>query len=295
MRRLQKSWAILLLIGAVCSLLSEIFIVLTMTQGAVEAGMNLPNILKAPQVLGARMEHLVSGIDGIQENAMNGRSVLDKAQSSGLDAGALLNGIAQGQEGAQSRDDRAKTGHIGSEIANQIVGGGSPGINQILEGLAEQNQVGAKNQSTLPAQDQVKEKAPPRGEDEANSQIGSGKGLPIQIEQTTVTEANGQQIKTEIVKEVGTSSAAATVQTPPERSLAEVQSTPLPSSMAELLTKGEPAPTPVAIAESLAQAKNSTTAAEAVKSTPNAHPAQSLAETSKVMVCTDIVLLLVGS
>jgi hypothetical protein len=278
MRRLQPSWAILLLIGAVCSLLSTTFIILIRAQGAVEAGMDLPNARNAPQDLGTRMEHLVSGIGGIQGSAMERRTVVDRAQSGGLDAGALLNSIAQGQEKGESGP---KTGNVGGDIANQIAGGGSPGIGQIIDGLTGQNQVGAKNQSTPPAQNQAKENAPPKGHDVANAQNGGGQGLAIQIEQTTVTEANGQQMKTEIVKEVGTPS------------IAEVQSTPAPSSMAQELTKGKPAATPAAVAESLAQAKNSTTAVEAVKPTPNAHATQSLAETSKVAVCTDTVMLFI--
>jgi hypothetical protein len=278
MRRLQPSWAILLLIGAVCSLLSTTFIILTKAQGVVEAGMDLPNARNAPQDLGTRMEHLVSGIDGIQGSAMERRTVVDRAQSGGVDAGALLNSIAQGQEKGESG---TKAGNIGGDIANQIAGGGSPGIGQIIDGLTEQNQAGAKNQSTSPARDQTKENAPLKGQDATNAQNGGGQGLAIQIEQTTVTEANGQQIKTERVKEVGTPSLAA------------VQSILTPSSMAPELTEGKPAATPAAVAESLAQAKNGTTAVEAVKPTPNAHSAQSLAETSKVVVGTDTVMVLV--
>ncbi|KAF1912488.1 hypothetical protein BDU57DRAFT_542319 [Ampelomyces quisqualis] len=220
MRRIQSSWAILLMLGA----------------GAAEAGLDLPNSQEAPQVIGERIDHQVSGIKRTQNNA-----IVVRAPNSGLDVAAMMDSISQDQGG-----DKAK------QNANQIAGGSSS-LDQIIGGLGAQSPTGENNQL-------VTETGTPKKGGKGNAQGGSGNGLLIEILQTTVREANGQEVKTAIVKEVGQAQAAATPAATPNGSIA-AQAKPTPPT------------------ESLMGAKNTTAAAEAVKSTPGAEMTQSLAQT----------------
>jgi hypothetical protein len=154
---------------------------------------------------------------------------------SGLDASALLGGLAQGQASSKGESDKATAG----DIANQIAGGGSPGLNQIIEGLDKQNEGGAKNQSITQEQGQAKEKGEPKKQEQGNGQAGGKEGLAIQIEKTTLLEANGQQIKTEIIKEVGTQSAAAAP--------AEERPTPPPTPMPAMAPVTKSSATPAEV------------------------------------------------
>jgi hypothetical protein len=166
-----------------------------------------------------RLDHVVSGLDGAQKNGIPiiaAPNQISNVQSGGLDVGALLGGIAEGQGSSKGEGEKG----IAGDIANQIAGGGVPGLDEIIGGLDKQNQSGAKNQSITQEQGQTKEKGESNkqdqasarnggGQDQASARNGGGQGLAIQVASTTILEANGQQIKTEIIKEVGTQSAAA--------------------------------------------------------------------------------------
>jgi hypothetical protein len=155
-----------------------------------------------------RLDHVVSGLDGAQKNGIPiiaAPNQISNVQSGGLDVGALLGGIAEGQGSSKGEGEKG----IAGDIANQIAGGGVPGLDEIIGGLDKQNQSGAKNQSITQEQGQTKEKGESNKQDQASARNGGGQGLAIQVASTTILEANGQQIKTEIIKEVGTQSAAA--------------------------------------------------------------------------------------
>jgi hypothetical protein len=182
-----------------------------------------------------RLEHAVSGLEGAQKNGIptiEATNQIGNAQSGGLDVGALLGGIAQGQESSTGESEKATAGNI----ANQIAGGGSTGLDQIISGLNGQKQSGAKNQSITQEQGQAKEKGETNGKDQVSAQKGGGEGLAVQVEKTTILEANGQQIKTEIIKEVGTQS---TVGVP-----AEERQTPAPAPMLEMAPEAKPSKSP---------------------------------------------------
>jgi hypothetical protein len=166
-----------------------------------------------------RLEHVVSGLDRAQKNALpiiQATNPISNAQSGGLDVGAILGGLAQGGGSSKSESGKANAG----DIANQIAGGGSPGLDQIISGLNKENQSAAKNQSIAQGQGQAKETGDINGKAQAGAQNG-GAGVLIQIEKTTIVEANNQQITTEIIKEVRPGAKAAPPPTPP----AEVKAT----------------------------------------------------------------------
>jgi hypothetical protein len=234
------------------------------------------------------VENLVSGVDRLQDK-----------RSTGVDAGALLNGIAEGQGTTQDQKPKPNTGNIGADLANQVAGGGSPSIEQIVGGLTAQGQGVAKNQSAsqeggqkgVSEQNNAKEQGAglEKGAQQGTAQSSGGNGRVIQIEQTTITEANGQEIKTEVIKDVGQQSAApAPAQLQPQAPPAEAKPTPPPAPMPEMPAGAKPTPPPAPKAESPApkaeppapkaeqpiEAKNSTTAAEPVKSTLTAQVSQ---------------------
>jgi hypothetical protein len=88
-------------------------------------------------VEGRRIENLISGVD----RAAQGNPI------GGLDANSLLNGVAQGQGQRASAGD-ITTNNVGADIANQIAGGSSTSIDDILNGLNGQDQTPPINQST---------------------------------------------------------------------------------------------------------------------------------------------------
>jgi hypothetical protein len=160
-----------------------------------------------------RLEHVVSGLDGAQKNGLpiiQATNPISNAQSGGLDVGAILGGLAEGGGSSKPESGKANAG----DIANQIAGGGSPGLDQIIGGLNKENQSGAKNQSIAQEQGQTKERGGINGKPQTGAQ-SDGAGVPIQIEKTTIVEANGQQITTEIIKEVGSGAKAAPPPPPP--------------------------------------------------------------------------------
>jgi hypothetical protein len=194
-----------------------------------------------------------------------------------VDVSALLNGIAEGQGNSQNQEPKPNTSNIGADLANPIAGGGSPSIDQIIGGLAGQGQGVAKNQSASQEQGQkgasaesnAKEQgaALEKGAQQGTAQNSGGNGRLIQIEQTTVTEANGQQIKTEVIKDVGQQSAApAPAQLPPQAPPVEAKPTPPPAPVPEMPSGAKPTPPPAPKAEQPIEAKNSTIAAASVKS-----------------------------
>jgi hypothetical protein len=230
--------------------------------------LNLAKGNNAPRVVGEKSENLVAGSDRVSEN-----------KSSGLDVGALLDSIAQGQGNSQAQSPKPDIGDVGAEIANQVTGGGSLNTNQIIGGLSAQDQGAAKNQSTSQEQGNALGKSPQQG----NAQNNGGNGRIIQIEQTIITEANGQQIQTEIIKDVGQPSAAtAPAKIPPQATPAEARPTPPPAPMAEMPSEGKPAPPKV---EPPVQAKNSTVIAESLKPMPTAQATQRPAERLNATVC----------
>jgi hypothetical protein len=211
----------------------------------------------------------VSGVDRLQDK-----------RSTGVDVSALLNGIAEGQGNSQDQKPKPNTGNIGADLANQIAGGGSPSIDQIIGGLAGQGQGAAKNQSVSQEQGQKGASAESNAKEQGaalekgTAQSSGGNGRLIQIEQTTITEANEQQIKTEIIKDVGQQSAApAPAQLPPQAPPVEAKPTPPPAPVPEMPSGAKPTPPPAPKAEPPApkaeqpiEAKNSTIAAASVKS-----------------------------
>jgi hypothetical protein len=91
----------------------------------------------------------------------------------GLDANSLLNGVAQGQgQGASTGDSTAN--NVGADIANQIAGGNSNSIDEILNGLNGQGQAPPTNQSTTQVQGQAASQgASPAGSQGMGSDIDS--------------------------------------------------------------------------------------------------------------------------
>jgi hypothetical protein len=222
--------------------------------------------------LGKRLEHAVSGINGAVES-----NILARAQSGGIDAGALLEGVAGQQE----------TGKGGNN---------APGLDQIISGLAGQNQAGSKNQSAPGEREQAKQKEEAKVQESANAQQSKGNVLDIQIEQTTVKEANGQERKTEVIKDVPTQPAvlAPAVPTPPAKPAMEAPPPP-PEPKAETPAKGKPAkgkpmappPLPPApIAEASAKGDNNTAILGATESAPETHVTQTKVEKSVAVVST---------
>lgn len=194
---------------------------------------------------------MVAGIEGAQGINVEGPGLPAIVARNPLDAGALLNGIAQGQESNAGGNNKPSTGSIGGDIANQIAGGGSPGIDQIIGGINGQSQTGAKNQGALQEQGQAKGKGGGIAGGQAGAQNGAGNGLAIQIEKTTIVEANGQQISTQVIKDAGKPSAAPEpIQAAPTAPLVEVQPTPPPAPMAGMpAPEAKPAPPPSPMGE----------------------------------------------
>jgi hypothetical protein len=154
---------------------------------------------------------------------------------SGLDVGALLGGLAQGQASSKGESGKASAG----DIANQIAGGGSQGLDQIIGGLNKQNEDGAKNQSITQEQGQAKDKGDNKEQEQGSGQAGGKEGLAVQIEKTTLLEANGQQIATELIKVVVTHSTLAAP--------AEGKPTPPPAPMPEMAPEAKSSATPVEV------------------------------------------------
>jgi len=215
--------------------------------------------------------------------------IIDKAtQSDGLDASVLLDDIAKGQGYAQSQTPGPIAGDIGSDLANQITGGGSTSLDQILSSLQGQGQNSAKSPSAAQEQGQgsLQEQGMAmnqsahgqnqgNGPDRTNTQAGNGGNVQvIQIKETIIQEANGQQIQTEVIEAVEQQSAAVgPVTTPLQAPQAEAQPTPLPAAAVESLSRAKPS-TPMA--ELPAEAKSSSAVMEAAKPTPGAQTPESM-------------------
>jgi hypothetical protein len=190
---------------------------------------------------------VVAGIEGAQGINVEEPGLPAIVARNPLDANALLNGILQGQENNAGGNNKPSSGSIGGDIANQIAGGGSPGLDQIVGGINGQSQASAKNESALQEQGQAKGKGESIAGGQAGAQGGAGNGLAIQIEKTTIVEANGQQISTQVVKDAGKPSAApAPIQAAPVAPPAEAQPTAPPAPMPGMPAppEGKPAPPP---------------------------------------------------
>lgn len=239
--------------------------------------MNLHYVDGQPNIQAKRIENLTSGTD---RSEASGASTLDVrsveaveaqvdannvapigvAQSNGLDVNALLDGIAQGQTG----DERQKQGQsadrvgsgvgqssdVGGDIANQIAGGGSPSINQILNGFGQPSQNAPANLSTIQGQGQNAEGVGlgANGENQAGSQAqgsiegqgvqGNGGNLrTIQLLSTVISEVNGLQHATEIILDLGAGQAQTAV--------------PINTSPAEVPQVGNAQPLPTATPEAM--------------------------------------------
>jgi hypothetical protein len=83
-----------------------------------------------------------------QANALHNGNIAARIAQNGLDANALLNGIAQGQ-GQRSGTGDISTDDVGGDLANQIAGGGSTSIDNILSGLDGQKQGAPANQTSI--------------------------------------------------------------------------------------------------------------------------------------------------
>ena len=142
---------------------------LTNAKTLAQATLDLPNRNVQPDVVGRRIEDLISGADRSQGNTIEALSApaIEQANTpdtgniaarfahNGLDANALLDGLAQGQgRGQRSSNGGAGTSDVGGDIANQIAGGSSNSIGDIIAGLNGQEQGAPTNQSTSQPQDQ---------------------------------------------------------------------------------------------------------------------------------------------
>ncbi|KAF1840035.1 uncharacterized protein K460DRAFT_372008 [Cucurbitaria berberidis CBS 394.84] len=135
---------------------------------AAGAGRDLPNSNKGPRIEG-KDGNLISGVgrahaDNVgvlnipASEQVSGLDIGDIAtkisQSKGLDVGSLLDEITQGQRNGQGKgvgSGAIKDNNIAADLANQIAGGGSPSIDQILNALNGQEQ-GRKNSGAAKGQ-----------------------------------------------------------------------------------------------------------------------------------------------
>ncbi|KAF1942605.1 hypothetical protein EJ02DRAFT_162973 [Clathrospora elynae] len=257
MRRVTFSWApALLLISAV----------------ATEAALNLHNTNASPRIEGKRIENLVSGVDRSQWNPVGeldapaieqtnrlniGNIAARTAQGGGLDVDSLLNGVAQEQGPGKSQGGSAgkfsardvNASNVGGDLANQIAGGSSKGIDTILNDLSGQDQSASQNERA--PQEQANRIAPfANSTSKAQSQSNV-----IQVVSTIITEGNGQKTATNVIQAAESKAAA-----PP--SVTEAQPTP-PTASKPKLSAG---------------AQNSTTAVDTAKSSPEAKPTKLAAE-----------------
>jgi hypothetical protein len=102
-----------------------------------------------------------------QANALHNGNIAARIAQNGLDANALLTGIAQGQ-GQRSGSGDISTSDVGGDLANQIAGGGSTSIDSILSGLDGQKPGASTNQTSIPqgqgqSQRQNPEQVPSQG------------------------------------------------------------------------------------------------------------------------------------
>jgi hypothetical protein len=200
-------------------------------------------------VEGRRIEDLISGVDrAAQANPIGG-----------LDANSLLNGVAQGQGQRASTGDIAAN-NVGADIANQIAGGSSTSIDDIINGLDKQGQTPPTNRSTSQEQGQtsaenivqdVGQGQLPQSSPVSAEQSG-GNAQTIQVVSTIITEANGQKIATAVI-EAAASGEVTTVTPPAASSLPAV--TPVPWTLSGAPSSaGNVAGAPAAAAESTSKA-----------------------------------------
>lgn len=102
-----------------------------------------------------------------QANALHNGNIAARIAQNGLDANALLTGIAQGQDQRSGSGD-ISTSDVGGDLANQIAGGGSTSIDSILSGLDGQKPGASTNQTSTPqgqgqSQRQNPEQVPSQG------------------------------------------------------------------------------------------------------------------------------------
>jgi len=86
-----------------------------------------------------------------QASTLDNGNIAARLAQNGLDANALLNGLAQGQgQGQRSGNGDINTNDVGGDLANQIAGGGSTSVDDILIGLNGQKQSLSTNQTSNP-------------------------------------------------------------------------------------------------------------------------------------------------
>jgi hypothetical protein len=240
MRQLRTSLTALLLLGAV-STLHRCFISMLMTaQGAAGAAFDAHNSAHGVNVEAKRIANLESGNDRLEQYDRSnldefadadsqqglGRIVARAAQPLGLDAGALLEETALGQTSAQGQGNTQE----GGSALGQVTPQGQGSVVDISGLLSESTtgQTGSAVSSHDVAGDIVNQLA--QGQDRGNASSNGDNVKIIQIEKTIILEANGQQIQTDIILEVGQQlAAAAPVTTPPP-----AQPTPLATPVAEI-------------------------------------------------------------
>ncbi|KAI4617947.1 hypothetical protein J4E83_006280 [Alternaria metachromatica] len=135
-----------------------------MSATVTQAVLDLHNTHIRTEVSGRRIDNLVSGLDwqrrdtealnvpaAEQASALDNGNIAARLAQNGLDANALLNGLAQGQgQGQRSGNGDINTNDVGGDLANQIAGGGSPSVGGILIGLDGQKQSPSTNQTSTP-------------------------------------------------------------------------------------------------------------------------------------------------
>ncbi|KAI4919092.1 uncharacterized protein J4E92_008736 [Alternaria infectoria] len=161
--------------------LSWVPALLLMSATVTQAVLDLHNTHIRTEVSGRRIDNLVSGLDwqrrdtgalnvpaAEQASALDNGNIAARLAQNGLDANALLNGLAQGQgQGQRSGNGDINTNDVGGDLANQIAGGGSTSVDDILIGLNGQKQSPSTNQTNNPQpQGQSGAQGTPQGADQ---------------------------------------------------------------------------------------------------------------------------------
>ncbi|EFQ92601.1 hypothetical protein PTT_10259, partial [Pyrenophora teres f. teres 0-1] len=126
---------------------------LLISAATTQATLNLHETNVRPEAIGRRIQDLISG-EVHSANALDNGNLVARNAQNGLDANALLAGIAQSQGQKPSTGDIVSSDIAGS-LANQVAGGSTPSINDVLNGLNGQQQSGTNSQSTSQQQGQT--------------------------------------------------------------------------------------------------------------------------------------------
>ncbi len=155
--------------------------------------------------MGRRIDNLVTRVDLAQENeiealdapaveqanALDNGNIAARFAQNGLDANALLNGLAQGQ-GQRSGSGDISTNDVAGDLANQVAGGGSTSIGDILTGLNGQKQSPSTNQTSIP---QAQGQSPTPGQNPTQ-------GTPQSSSQGTGSDVNSSNVAGDLANQL---------------------------------------------------------------------------------------------